>query len=65
MYSAITAYCLITIMQHNLKLNRSIYEILQIVGISLTDKTPLNNLFSKYKLKNIKERNGLDEPNLI
>lgn len=44
-YSAIIAYCLVAIMQHDMKLNRSTYEVLQILGISLTDKTPLRNLF--------------------
>ena len=42
-YSAIIAYCLVAIMQHDMKLNRSTYEVLQILGISLTDKTPLRN----------------------
>lgn len=44
--SAITAYCLVSIIQHDLKLPRSTYEVLQIIGISLTDKTPLLELFS-------------------
>jgi hypothetical protein len=29
-----------------MKLNRSLYEILQILGISLTDKTPLQELLT-------------------
>lgn len=44
--TAITAYCLISLIQHDLKLPRSTYEVLQIIGISLTDKTPLLELFS-------------------
>lgn len=51
-YSAIIAYCLVAIMQHDMKLNRSTYEVLQILGISLTDKTPLRNLFSKTLSRN-------------
>ena len=31
-----------TIVQHGMKLERSIYEVLQILGISLTDKTHCN-----------------------
>lgn len=55
-YSAIIAYCLVAIMQHDMKLNRSTYEVLQILGISLTDKTPLRNLFSKTKFNDVKEQ---------
>lgn len=32
-----------------MKLDRSTYEVLQILGISLTDKTPLRDLFDKTK----------------
>ena len=37
-YCAIITYCLVAIVQHDMKLERSIYEVLQILGISLTDK---------------------------
>lgn len=47
--SAISAYCLVAIIQHDMKLDRSTYEVLQILGISLTDKTPLRDLFDKTK----------------
>lgn len=64
-YSAIIAYCLVAIMQHDMKLDRSTYEVLQILGISLTDKTSLKNLFSKTKFNDVKEQSGLDGPNLF
>lgn len=64
-YSAIIAYCLVAIMQHDIKLDRSTYEVLQILGISLTDKTPLRDLFSKTKFNDVKEQSGLDGPNLF
>lgn len=64
-YSAITAYCLIAIIQHDLKLDRTTYEVLQILSISLTDKTCLNDLFNKTNFKNVKERSGSSEPNLF
>lgn len=64
-YSAIIAYCLVAIMQHDMKLDRSTYEVLQILGISLTDKTPLKDLFSKTKFNDVKEQSGLDGPNLF
>ena len=41
------------------------YEILQILGISLTDKTLLKDLFRKTKSNNIKEQNNLDGSNLF
>ena len=45
--AAITAYCLVAIVQHDMRLERSTYEVLQILNISLTDKTPLKELFEK------------------
>jgi len=53
--AAITAYCLVAIIQHDMKLKRSTYEVLQILSISLTDKTPLRELFDKTKFNNVKE----------
>ncbi len=64
-YCAIITYCLVAIVQHDMKLERSIYEILQILGISLTDKTHLRDLFDKSNIKNIKEHDGSCEPNLF
>ena len=45
-YSAIIAYCLVAIVGHDIQINRSTYEILQILGISLLDKIPVNELFT-------------------
>jgi hypothetical protein len=45
-YTAIITYCLVGIVGHDLKLNRSTYETLQIFGISLLDKVPINELFT-------------------
>ncbi|MCI7556404.1 MAG: IS4 family transposase [Bacteroidales bacterium] len=59
-YCAICAYCLVAIAQHDLKLEISTYETLQILGISLTDTTPLQELLSKTNLQNIKDQ---DPPN--
>jgi transposase len=63
-YAAIIAYCLVAIIQHDLKLDRTTYEVLQILSISLTDKTCLRDLFNKTNFKNDKER-GYSEPNLF
>lgn len=64
-YAAICTYCLVAIVQHDMKLGRSTYEVLQILSISLTDKTNLRELFSKTKFQNDKERARLDGPNLF
>lgn len=64
-YSAIIAYCLVAIIQHDLKLDRTTYEVLQILSISLTDKTCLKDLFNKTNFKNDKERSSYNEPNLF
>ena len=64
-YCAIITYCLVAIVQHDMKLERSIYEVLQILGISLTDKTHLCDLFDKSNFKNIKDRYDSSEPNLF
>ena len=47
---AIITYCLVAIMRNELKLKRSTYELLQILGISLTDKTPMQELFEKREI---------------
>ena len=52
-YSAIIAYCLISIVVAELKIDRSTYEILQIVGISLLDKTPILVLCTKYAVNEL------------
>lgn len=64
-YAAISAYCLVAIIQHDMKLKRSTYELLQILSISLTDKTSLRELFDKTIFNNDKERNSSNEPPLF
>ena len=64
-YTAICTYCLVAIVQKDMQLDRSTYEILQILSISLTDKTHLKDLFDKTKFQNVKDRFRLNEPNLF
>ena len=64
-YAAISAYCLVAIIQHDMKLKRSTYELLQILSISLTDKPPLKEIFDKTIFNNDKERNSSSEPLLF
>ncbi len=54
-YSAIIIYCLVIIVSNKLKIERSIYEILQILSISLLDKTPLKELLTNQTYKAVKE----------
>ena len=63
--AAIIAYCLVAIVQHDMRLERSTYEVLQILSISLTDKTPLKELFEKTKFNNVKEQFGPLIPGLF
>jgi hypothetical protein len=52
---AIITYCLVSIIAKDLKINRSIYEILQILSASLLDKTPVNELLMKSDYNNVNE----------
>ena len=55
-YVAIITYCLVAIVQHDMHLERSTYEVLQILSISLTDKTSLRDLFNKTDYNDVKEQ---------
>ena len=57
MYCAIIAYCLVAIVGNKLKVDRTIYEILQILSISLLDKTPIREILTKCDYKDVKELN--------
>ena len=49
---------MVAIIGKDLRINRTTYEILQILGMSLLDKTPVNELFTKADYKDVKERNS-------
>lgn len=53
---AIITYCLVVIVQHDMQLNHSTYEFLQMLSVSLTDKTPLQDLFNKTNFNDVKEQ---------
>ena len=63
--AAITAYCLVAIVQKVMQLKRSTYEVLQILSISLTDKTPLRELFDKTYSHDVKEQSDPLIPGLF
>ena len=64
-YSAIIAYCMMAIVQKKMNVERSIYEMLQIVSISLTDATPLKDLFAKPNYNIVNELDDSTEPSLF
>jgi hypothetical protein len=43
---ALCTYVLIAIVKKRLKLDQSLYEILQILSLSMFEKTPINQLFT-------------------
>ena len=55
-YIAIITYTLVAIIKSKLKINRSTYEMLQIISASLFDKTHLNDLLQSPVYKNVKEQ---------
>jgi hypothetical protein len=56
-YIAIITYTLVAIIKQELKTKLSTYEMLQILSVSLFDKTQLNQLFQTQIYQNIKEQN--------
>ena len=55
MYCAIIAYCLVALVGYKLKVGRPIYEILQILSISLLDKAPVKEILTRCDYNNVKE----------
>ena len=64
-YCAIVSYSIVAVIQHDMHLERSVYEVLQILSISLSDKLSLVNLFNKSKYNNVKDQCGLVGPDLF
>jgi len=56
-FSEIIAYYLFALVRNKLKVDRLTYEILQILSISLLDKTPINELFTNQNYQYVKELN--------
>ena len=49
LWIAICVYLAVAYLKKQLKSERSIYEIMQILGISVFDKTPVNQMLTKHK----------------
>ena len=58
MHCAIIAYCLVALVGYKLKVERPIYEILQILSISLLDKAPVKEILTRCDYNNVKELNN-------
>lgn len=58
-YIAIITYVLVLIIKAKLKLQQSAYEILQIMSVSLLDKTSLRTLFENPNYQDVKEQNPI------
>lgn len=54
---AISVYVLVVIAKKRLKLKQSLYEILQVLSISVFDKTPIGEIFANPIQQNFKELN--------
>lgn len=54
---AVSVYVLVAIAKKQFKLDQSLYEILQVLSISIFEKTPINQLFQQTQLQYFKEQN--------
>ena len=64
-YTAVTAYCMMAIVQKKMDVQRSIYEMFQLVSVSLTDTIELKTLFCKPNCNIVNEPDGSTEPTLF
>jgi len=55
---AVSVYVLIAIAKKKFEVKQSLYEILQVVSISIFDKMPINQLFQQPQLQNLTEQNS-------
>ena len=64
-YSAIITYCLAAIIHNDLKLECSVYEMLQVLSMSLIDNSNLRDLLDPPNDNIVNELDGSSEPNLF
>jgi hypothetical protein len=55
-YAAIIAYCLVAIIQSELKLEIDTYDVLRILNVSLFVKMPLTDLLTKAGIAEIEDK---------
>jgi len=64
LWVAICTYLIVAHLKHQIRSPYSVYELMQILGISAFDKTPINELITKEKNnKNLKEQPSLFDNN--
>ena len=56
---------MMAIVQKKKGIDRPIYEMLQLVSVSLTEKTPLDKLFGKPNYNSVNDLDGSSEPSLF
>ncbi|MFC2136777.1 IS4 family transposase [Bacteroidota bacterium] len=56
-YSALSTYLIVAILKKNFKLQQNLYEILQVLSVSLLNKEPINELFTKTSLQKMENLN--------
>ena len=61
---AISVYCLVAVVRQELRLNRSLYEVLQILDIMIFEKIPLNTVFGK-NLQNNSQNDSCNQRTLF
>ncbi len=54
---AVSVYVLVAIAKKRFMLKQSLYEILQILSISIFERMPINQLFQQTQLQYFKEQN--------
>ena len=57
LWIAISVYVLVAIAKKRFMLKQSLYEILQVLSISIFEKVPVNQLFTEYQLQYFKDQN--------
>ena len=53
---AVSAYVLVAIAKKQFMLKQSLYEILQVLSLSIFERTPINRLFQQTQLQYFKEQ---------
>jgi IS4 transposase len=56
-YTAVITYTIVSMIREKLSSGYTTYEVLQILGTSLLDKTPINQLLQKKNIQDVKELN--------
>ena len=64
-FVAIITFCLVAIVQHDMKIELTTYELLHVLSVSLTGKMHLTDLLNKTNFQNDKEHLDSSEPLLF